>query len=243
MSEITNQVSSSIEGLTRQFDLIAHNLANVSTNGYKRQYNDFSKSLKAMESASENKDGQPESVSTTYDFSQGSFTQTNRPLDIALCGKGFFEIETPQGPLYTRNGMFRLDPNGQLVDLSGRFVAGQRGPITIPPTVGLSEINISNEGNISANGIPIETLKLVDFQEDTQKLTAAGMNCFQAPNGLKPEEAENLVVKQGFQEGSNVKMVEELVNMITVTRMYEANMRFLTSTKDVSSSLLSVAMS
>ena len=242
MSEISNQISSSIEGLTREFDLIAHNLANVSTNGYKRQYNDFSKSLKAFESPSGSNEGQAAS-STVYDFSQGTFTQTNRPLDIALCGKGFFVIETPDGPLYTRNGMFRLDSDSQLVDMSGRYVAGNSGPITIPPTVAVSDLHISNDGKISAKGLPIDTLKLVDFKDDERKLISAGMNCFQAPGGLKPDDAENLVVKQGFQEGSNVQMVEELVDMITVSRMYEANMRFLTSGKDASSSLLNVALS
>ncbi len=242
MSEISNQISSSIEGLTREFDLIAHNLANVSTNGYKRQYNDFSKSLKAFESAS-GTDEEQAAPSTVYDFSQGTFTQTNRPLDIALCGKGFFVIETPDGPRYTRNGMFRLDPNSQLVDMSGRYVAGDSGPITIPPTVSVSDIHISNNGNITAKGLPIDSLKLVDFQDNESKLTSAGMNCFQAPHGVEPETAENLIVKQGFQEGSNVQMVEELVDMITVSRMYEANMRFLTSGKDASSSLLNVALS
>lgn len=243
MSDIASQVSNSIEGLTREFDLIAHNLANVSTVGYKRQYNDFSKSLQAMESVSENEDGEVVTNTTAYDFSQGSFTQTNRTLDLALCGSGFFVLETQDGPLYTRNGTFRLNDDGQLVDLAGRHVAGESGPITVPETVSASEIHISSEGSISANNIPIDTLKLVDFKEDAQQLAAAGMNCFQAPEGLEPDDAENLVVQQGFQEGSNVEMMEELVDMITVTRLYEANMRFLSSGKDATSSLLNVALS
>ena len=241
MSHISQQVSASIEGLTREFDLIAHNLANVSTNGYKRQYNDFSKSLKAFESPIES-DGEIVQSSTIYDFSQGPFAQTNRPLDLALSGKGFFMLETPDGPRYTRNGMFRLNENGQLVDMSGRYVAGDSGPITIPPTVSISEVLITDEGKIIADGIPVDTLKLVDFGENESKLVSVGMNCFQAPNSIEPDDAENLVVKQGFQEGSNVQMVEELVDMITVSRMYEANMRFLSSGKDATNSLLNVAM-
>lgn len=239
MSEISSQVSSSIQGLTREFELIAHNLANVSTNGYKRQYNDFAKSLQTLESETE--DEQVPALRTVYDFSQGRFTQTGRSLDVALCGKGFFVIETTQGPRYTRNGMFQLDSNGQLVDLGGRFVAGKSGPITIPPTVSPSQINISNEGAITANGLPIDQFQLVDFQENEEKLIADGMNCFFAPEDVEPMEAENIITKQGFQESSNVKMVEELVDMITVSRLYEANMRFLsTGTTD---SLLNVALS
>lgn len=242
MSAISSQVSKSIEGLNREFDLIAHNLANVSTVGYKRRINHFSQSLKALESASEGENSAAASK-TVYDFSQGSFTQTERPLDLALCGKGFFTIETPDGPLYTRNGMFRLDDKNQIVDLAGRYVAGNRGPITIPPNCSLSEVNIANDGNITAKGIPVDKLKLVDFKEDENKLIAAGMNCYQAPKNSKPKDAENLIVRQGFQEGSNVKMTEELVDMITVSRLYEANMRFLSSGKDAGSALLDVAMS
>ncbi|MHC4551146.1 MAG: flagellar hook-basal body protein [Planctomycetota bacterium] len=242
MSSISSQISGAIEGLGREFDLITHNLANVSTVGYKRRINDFSQSLKALESVSEGEDPAT-TLNTVYDFTQGSFTQTERPLDMALCGKGFFMIETPEGPLYTRNGKFRLDEKNKIVDMAGRYVAGIRGPITVPPQFSPADINITNEGDITADGIPVGKLKLVDFKEDENKLVAVGMNCFQAPEGHKVKKAENLIVKQGFQEASNVKMVEELVDMITVSRLYEANMRFLASGKDVGSALLDVAMS
>ncbi len=240
MSDMTAQVSSRLDGLTREFDIIAHNLANVSTAGYKRRCNAFSKSLMPDETGGE-ETGEVD-LTTIYDFSQGQTIQTGRSLDFALCGKGFFVIETPEGPLYTRNGIFHLNGNSQIVDSAGRIVAGQAGPISIPSDAGLDQITVSNDGNISADGMPIGKFKLVDFKEKENELVAVGANCFHAPEDLKPAPAENLIVKQGFQESSNVQMVEELVDMMMVSRLYEANMKFVFAKKDISKSILGVAM-
>jgi len=242
MSDLTAQISSRLNGLNREFDIIAHNLANVSTVGYKRRCNTFSKSLTTQGAGTKTETGDGADLYATFDFSQGSFIETGRSLDFALCGKGFFVIETPNGPLYTRNGMFRLNQNGQIADSAGRIVAGQAGPISIPPNIGLSQISVSSDGNISADGTLIGKFKLVDFKDKEGELIAAGLNCFQAPKTAEPQPPENLIVKQGFQESSNVQMVEELVDMIMVTRLYEANMKFISVGKDTSKSLMTVAM-
>jgi len=242
MSEIAAQISSTIDGLTREFNIIAHNLANVSTVGYKRRCNTFSKSLVAQGAGTKTETGNEADLYATFDFSQGSLNETGRSLDFALCGKGFFVIETPDGPLYTRNGMFRLDQNGQIVDSAGRIVAGEAGPISIPPEAGLSQISVSSDGSISAAGAVVGKFKLVDFKNNESELIAAGLNCLQAPKNMEPEPPENLIVKQGFQENSNVQLVEELVDMIMVSRLYEANMKFMSVGKDTSKSLIDVAM-
>jgi len=242
MSEIAAQISSTIDGLTREFNIIAHNLANVSTVGYKRRCNTFSKSLAAQGAWTKTENGDEPDLYATFDFSQGSFVETGRSLDFALCGKGFFVIETPDGPLYTRNGIFRLDQNGQIADSAGRIVAGESGPISIPPDTGLSQISVSTDGSVSVAGTPVGKFKLVDFKDNESELVAAGLNCFQVSETAKPEPPENLIVKQGFQESSNVQMVEELVDMIMVTRLYEANMKFMAVNKDTSESLINVAM-
>ena len=156
MPNATSQMSATINSLTREFEIITHNLANVSTVGYKRRCNAFTKSLIAQGlSPTEAATSEDARLSTSYDFSQGSFIDTGRSLDFSLCGKGFFVIETPEGPLYTRNGTFRLDPNGQIVDSSGRLVAGESGPITIPPSVSPSQVVVSSDGNINAGGAVI----------------------------------------------------------------------------------------
>ncbi len=243
MSTISNQVRTALGGLTREFDLIAHNLANVSTPGFKRRYNDFSKSLTEQVGLLKKSSEKELLARTVVDFSQGSFTQTGRTLDLALCGKGFFVVETPDGPLYTRNGSFRLNENSQIVDLSGRIVAGQSGPITIPQSVDISLVSIGDDGTVSADGVSLGQLQLVDFRDTQAKLIPAGLNCFKAPVNVDPESAESLIVKQGFRESSNVQMMEELVDMITVTRLYEANVRFINKSGETSKKLLDVAMS
>jgi flagellar basal-body rod protein FlgF len=241
MSAITEQVSTSIDALTKEFDIIAHNLANVSTVGFKRRCNAFSKVL-------ETQNVDPYSPGTidlnsAFDFSQGSIVETSRPLDFALHGKGFFVIETPEGPLYTRNGTFSTNQNSQIVDSQGRIVAGQAGPITIPVNIGISQLNVSNDGTITAGAIAIGKFRLVDFDENENKLVPTGDSCYLMPDeNIHPTEAENIIIKQGYQEASNVQIIDELVDMILVSRLYEANMNSITAEKQASSSLMSAAM-
>jgi len=241
MSVITDQVSTSIDALTQEFDIIAHNLANVSTVGFKRRCNAFSKSLEAQDT--ETYSPGTIDLNSAFDFSQGSIVKTDRPLDFALHGKGFFVIETPEGPLYTRNGTFQTNQNSQIVDSQGRIVAGQAGPITIPGDVGISQLSISTDGTISAGEIAIGKFRLVNFNDNDNKLVPTGDSCYRMPDeNIQPVEAEQLVVKQGYQEASNVQIIDELVDMIMVSRLYEANMKSITSEQQASSSLMSVAL-
>lgn len=242
MSELATGISSKLSGLTREFNVITHNLANAGTVGYKRRCNTFTRSLIAQEVSAEAEKNGKVNLETTFDFSQGSLVRTERSMDFALCGKGFFVIETPEGPRYTRNGIFHLNQNGQIVDSSNRIVAGQAGPISIPANTILSQISVSSDGSISDGTTAIGKFKLVDFKESESEFVAVGANCFKAPDGARPQSPENLTVKQGLQEASNVKMVDELVDMIMVSRLYEANMKFLSATRESSRSLLSVAM-
>jgi flagellar basal body rod protein FlgG len=233
-----------MDGLQREFNIIAHNLANVSTAGYKRRCNTFSKSLIAQGAGTSEQADVEAALETAFDFSQGSsMTETGRKLDFGLQGKGFFVIETPDGPLYTRNGVFQMDQNQQIVDSLGRIVAGEGGPIAIPPDVGVAGMSVSSDGNVTAGGAAVGKFKLVDFGENESKLMPAGMGCFSMPDeSVRPAAAADLVVRQGFQESSNVQLVEELVDMIMVTRLYEANTKFIAAKKEVSGSLIGVAM-
>ena len=243
MSELTEQVSSSMDALMKEYEIITHNLANVSTVGFKRRCNAFSKALEDESSSDPGYSPGVVELETAFDFSQGNMTETGRTLDFALMGKGFFVIETPDGPLYTRNGAFSTDQNGQLVDMQGRTVAGESGVITVPRKVPVSELFVKADGTISAQGKNLGKLKLVDFGENQNKLAPVGNNCFaMTEEDVQPDIAQNVMVKQGFQESSNVQVIEELVDMIMVTRMYEANINFMDSSKDASNSLLNVAM-
>ncbi len=237
MSVIEN-VGSSVSALTEQFNTITHNLANVGTAGYKRKINAFSKEL-----AGKMKNNSEINVSTKFDFTQGNMEQTANPLDLAICGKGFFVIETENGPVYTRNGAFSRNQNGQITDAIGRIVQGDGGPITIATDIANSEITVGIDGTITAAGNSAGKLKLVDFGDNEQKLAPIGNNYYKPTNDkIKPSPAKNLIVKQGYKEGSNVQMMEELVNMIMVTRLYEANMKMISAKRKAANAIIDVAM-
>lgn len=240
MTDIGAQVTASIDALTKEFDIVAHNLANASTAGFKRRCNAFTKALESQTGTQDEGSGPEEQ--TALDFSQGTLVQTDRTLDFALYGKGFFVVETPDGPLYTRHGVFQVNPNGQIVDLSGRVVAGVAGPISLPADVDPSGIQVAADGRISAGGAAIGQFRVVEFPDNEKQLIQVGNTCFQAPKDVEPVEALKPAVKQGYQEASNVKVVDELVNMITVSRLYEANMRLVSVKKETTNSMMNVAM-
>ena len=237
------QIGTSVDSLTRQYSVIAHNLANINTSGYKRTVNSFSKALTAQlgGGADESLTAGEVKLNSALDFSQGSMLKTNRSLDVAINGKGFFVVETPQGPLYTRNGMFQVNQQGQLIDPEGRIVSGEAGPIIIPGGVSVQEISIGEDGSIGVAGGSLGRLKVVDFNEDEGKLFAVGKNCFGAPKDVQPGAAEKASVRQGYQENSNVNRMEELVDLITVSRLYETNMRLLVRRRENAKSILGVA--
>jgi flagellar basal body rod protein FlgG len=225
--------------LTREFEIIAHNMANVSTAGFKRRCNSFTQALALQEGEAA---GAAQETPGIFDFSQGHLVQTGRTLDFALHGKGFFVVESPDGPLYTRHGVFTINPHGQLVDAAGRFVAGTAGPLIVPPSADVSQMHVSNDGRIRAGQAEIGQLRIVEFGDQEQQLLPAGLNCFRAPASLDPTETRDALVRQGYTEASNVKLVDELVNMIAVSRLYEANMKLVSVARDATSSTISVAM-
>jgi len=239
------ELGTSVNSLTKQYSVIAHNLANINTAGYKRTVNSFSRELMArlwdVQDVSV-----PEGrikIDSALDFSQGSLLKTDRSLDAAINGKGFFVVETPDGPLYTRNGMFQVNLQGQLVDQEGRIVSGTEGPIIIPSGVSVQEINIGEDGNINTAAGSLGRLKVVDFEEDEDKLFSVGKNCFGAPQGVQPAVAEKALIRQGYQENSNVNRMEELVDMMTVSRLYETNMKLLVRRHENAKAIIGVANS
>ena len=115
--------------------------------------------------------------------------------------------------------------NGQIVDAEGRTVAGTAEPLAVPAELDVSQINIGYDGRLNADGAEVGQFRIVDFPDNEDQLVAAGLNCFRAPDDVKPTDVEDTVVRQGCQEASNVEMIDELVSMIMVTRTYEAASR------------------
>ena len=232
-------IVSSTQALAQEYDAIAHNLANANTVGFKRRVTVVSDSPAA---GSAEEGAAPELASESLlDLSQGRLVRTDRPLDVALHGQGFLVLESAQGQLYTRAGVLHTSPDGRLVDAEGRAFVGAAGPITIPSTVSTMDVAIAQDGRILAAGQEIGRLRLVEF-EDPKRLEAAGRNAYRAPQGLAPNDARRTTVHQGFQEASNVDVVTELVALIRVARLYEANVKAMQAQGERSQDVLKVAM-
>lgn len=158
------------------------------------------------------------------DFTQGSLSPTENPLDVAISGSGFFTVETENGERYTRDGSFSLNADGYIVTKDGHMVLGENGYIQING----NDIRIDEKGNIYSGGELIDRLKLVDFQ-DYSALMKEGSNLYTiiSEEWMGQEKAFESTIKQGFIEGSNVNAVKEMTDMITMLRSYEANQRLI----------------
>jgi flagellar basal-body rod protein FlgF len=205
---------------TQALELVAHNLANLGTTGYRGQQMTFRSLLTGSGmvtlnplNAAVNNFGVLSG--TRLDLTSGSLSPTGNPLDVAVAGKGFFAVQSAQGVLYTRNGSFHVTGSGQLVTSQGAAVLGQQGPVTIPT----GNVAISGDGTISVDGNVVDKLQLVEFAPRTT-LTAVGDATYSAPTGSALPAAESSV-DQGMLEGSNVGAMEGVVQLITVQRSAE----------------------
>jgi flagellar basal-body rod protein FlgF len=209
--------------LQRQLDVVANNMANVNTNGFKSSDLLFEDYLmpKARDNGFDGFDRDlhfTEDWSTLHNMQNGSIEPTGNAFDVALDGEGFFAVQTPQGEQYTRNGSFTLDSAGQLVDLNGNPVLGEGGPLKF----GASDtgITIGANGAISTDSGGKGRLKVVEF-DDPQVLAHAGDNYFTAPPGVTANANADTRVVQGAIERSNVNGMVEMSNMIRITRAYQ----------------------
>jgi flagellar basal-body rod protein FlgF len=205
----------------RAMDVIANNLANASTPGFKREAAKFEEYVARMRPA-EDQSG-PQSVSFVRDAgilrdtSQGVIQQTGAPFDVAIQGKGFFVVQTPQGLRYTRDGHFSLDANGQIVTTDGYPVQGDGGAVTVTADDG--DIQIGADGTVSGKTGQLARLRLVEFA-DPAGLTKEGANLYST--GQPAVTATASTMRQGMLESSNVQPVLEMSRMIEVMRAYEA---------------------
>lgn len=207
--------------LQHQMDVVANNMANITTTGFKASDLLFEDHL--MPVARDNDfAGLDRNVhftqdwTTVHDMSTGSIEQTGNPLDVALSGNGFLTVETPGGPRYTRSGSLAIDANGVLVDMSGNAVLGSSGQIKFDDSD--IDITIGGDGTVSTNNGNKGKLAIAEFI-DPQILVREGDNYFSGP---PPDAAVSTRVMQGAIEKSNVSGVTELTTMIRVQRAYQS---------------------
>ena len=224
--------------LSREMDVVANNIANVDTTGYKADRSLFEEYLSS--SARTDSGGRVSYVrdrGVWHDMNAGQVQHTGNPLDVAIDGDGFFTVQTPAGPRYTRNGSLHINTTGQLVTADGNPVLGSGGPITFQPND--RQISISPDGTISArqgNSIADSvrgTLTLVTFA-NPQQLQKDGGSSFKPPAGVTPQAATGAKIVQGALEKSNVRGVVEMSRMIEITRSYTQIASMLQQQTDVS---------
>lgn len=216
--------------LERQLDVVANNLANVNTTGFKADHPLFEEFLNS--GAHEDNFARPDRPvsyvqdrGTFRDYAQGAAQLTSNPLDVAIDGAGLLAVQNAAGERYTRDGSFHINNVGQLVTSSGDAVLSASGaPIVFQPTD--HDINIAADGTITVQEGNSRTdsirgkLRLVSFA-DAQQLLKQGDNLYAAPAGGAPQPDLKSTVQQGYVEKSNVNSVTEMSSMIAISRAYQ----------------------
>jgi flagellar basal-body rod protein FlgF len=219
MDPISVAASSGLRSRMQSLDLLANNLANAGTAGYKNDLEFY-----GVFSADEAGDDSPGSALPVIerqwtDFSQGNLEPTGNPLDVALSGPGFFTVNGPSGTLYTRNGGFQLSSSGDLVTAEGYTVRSVGGS-PIHAGVG-GPIEISTSGEVSQGGSVIGQLEIVNFKS-TASLRKQGGTFFQnTDSSNQPSTAGDTKVEQGKVEGSNVSVPESAMRLVGMMRQFE----------------------
>jgi flagellar basal-body rod protein FlgF len=212
-----------------QMEMITQNLSNGNSLAYKKMKMAFKDYLISPETAQEGKI-MAEVAAAPTDFSTGRLTQTGNTLDIALEGEGFLVLENSQ---YTRRGDLKRDNDGFLATQNGVKVLGPKGPIKVPE----GKLEVGPNGEITVNGMEFGKIRLVDFP-DKKGLVRLGEDRFQTDQPGAPSKAQ---VKQGYLEGSNVNVFQEMVQMISVLREFQAYQKIIQSFDEMTSKMNEVA--
>jgi len=213
---------------TQALDIAAANLANAQTPGYRAEQEYFRSALLGPDAL----DSQLGRTVNNYgliggdrlNLAQGTIEQTGNPLDLAIEGQGFFQVQTANGVRYTRDGSFHRTPGGQLVTAAGEPVLSPTGQvIPVPP----GEVSVGADGALSVDGGVVATLGLFTFPPGVQ-LTPEGANRYLAPEGVKPAPATGAAIHQGAIENANQDVIKGTMNLVLVQREAEMMQRALT---------------
>ena len=216
MSSGAYSALSGMRARLEELDRLAFDLANVSTAGYKTERaakmaaerDQFTTALEAAVDVV--------SAGTKIDFSSGAIASTGRDLDVAIDGRGFFEIETERGMRYTRNGGFHRRGDGVLATVDGHPVMGDGGPIT----VGTGAVSVSPDGTIKTGNAIVGRLRVVEFESERDLIRESGSR-FRALTGAEATDVEAKVIG-GALEQSNVSIVDRMAALTELSRGFEA---------------------
>jgi len=234
MDALTAAAASGIRARIESLDMLANNLANASAAGFKSDSESYGLYL-APETADSPEGTFPAILPVIQnrwtDFSQGPLLPTGNSTDLALSGKGFFVATTPSGPLYTRNGSFRVSGNGQLETLDGYPIQAADGrPVTLDKT---KSFEVTPEGILRQDGQDIAQIALVDF-DDTRVLTKRRGSYFvNSSPAAKPAVAAGVEVRQGKIEATNSESAHSAARLVTILRQFEALQKAMTIGADM----------
>ena len=234
MDPLTALAASGMRSRMESLDIIANNLANAGAPGFKADREFFGLYLSAEAGASAqgtDPASQPITERHWTDFSQGSFSTTDNPMNVAIAGKGFFAVESSAGTLFTRDGSFRMSPQGILETQEGYPIRGNDGKqIKVDPS---KAIDIGTDGLIRQDGLDVARLEVVDFT-DVHALGKHGQNYFQlSVSGTRPMTASDVEIMQGKLESANFQPAESAVRLITVMRQFESLQKAMTMGTDM----------
>ncbi len=234
MSNTVLAIISRQMGIQREMDVIANNIANTSTDGFKNERMQFAAYLQDI--------GNSQTIAIVKvagiarDFSDGPLRVTGNPLDVAIRGEGFLQVETPDGIRYTRSGRLHLDPTGMLINTEGQAILGDADlPILTFP--GDTSIIIDPDGRVSSESGELGRLALVAF-EDMGKLQKLGNGLYDSES--QPIAALNATLVQGSLEGSNVEPITEMTRMISLLRSYQGSQTLGNEENDLRQKAISV---
>lgn len=237
-----------------RLDVVSNNLANATTTGYKAEgctTQSFDevygvKTKDATVGRLNQRIGKLSlgaKIGETYrDWNQGPFIRTESKYDFALGGKGFFQISFTnkagvESTLYTRDGSFQMNSEGYLVTKDGDYVLGEGGPIQLPTNI--DELEVDELGNLFADGQFVDRFALVDF-EDYNYLEKYGENMYRTVDGATETESQASVT-QGYLEGSNINVVSEMVNMITIAREFESGQKVMNTVDEMLGKMVNIS--
>jgi len=231
MDPITAIAASGLRARMESLDLLANNIANAGTGGYKADREFYSLYVAPEAEGIDTTPAMPLIERPWIDHAQGALQSTGNPLDVALSGAGFFTVSSSNGPLYTRNGSFRIAAGGQLTTAEGYAVRNSDGAaISLDAS---RPVQISQDGTITQDGIVAGKLEIVDFPSRAG-LSKQGGNYFRTTDPAVRTTAADATVAQGHLEASNTGSAEAAVRLVNVMRQFEMLQKAVSVGSDMS---------